>query len=182
MIRRPPRSTLFPYTTLFRSPAALTLPKGTPGTLRVTVSRAPNVATAVTLSSSGMSVASVPQSVNIAAGALFADFPVASNAVGQATITASLNGGSATATVTITPAEPTTLTLSPQTPTIYTAETLQFTANGTMTDGTSQDFTTRVTWTSANTAAATINAAGLASALAAGTSTIGASFSFTTAI
>src|SRR5258708_31781229 len=25
MIRRPPRSTLFPYTTLFRSPAALTL-------------------------------------------------------------------------------------------------------------------------------------------------------------
>src|SRR3712207_7540343 len=32
MIRRPPRSTLFPYTTLFRSPAALkenTLKKGT---------------------------------------------------------------------------------------------------------------------------------------------------------
>src|SRR3712207_8102276 len=27
MIRRPPRSTLFPYTTLFRSPAPLTPPK-----------------------------------------------------------------------------------------------------------------------------------------------------------
>src|SRR3989442_7468257 len=27
MIRRPPRSTLFPYTTLFRSPAADTLPR-----------------------------------------------------------------------------------------------------------------------------------------------------------
>src|SRR5688572_31974394 len=26
MLRRPPRSTLFPYTTLFRSPAELTLP------------------------------------------------------------------------------------------------------------------------------------------------------------
>jgi len=160
------------------TPATLTLPKGTPGTLRVTVSRAPNVATAVTLSSSDMSVASVPPSVNIAAGALFADFPVASNAVGQATITASLNGGSATSTVTITAAELTALTLSPQTPTIYTGETLQFTANGTMTDGTGQDFTARVTWTSSNTNVATINATGLANALAAGSSTIGASFSF----
>src|SRR5260370_24660700 len=30
MIRRPPRSTLFPYTTLFRSLADLTLPPGDP--------------------------------------------------------------------------------------------------------------------------------------------------------
>src|SRR5215208_7300555 len=29
MIRRPPRSTLFPYTTLFRSPGALTQPSST---------------------------------------------------------------------------------------------------------------------------------------------------------
>src|SRR3989442_6172131 len=28
MIRRPPRSTLFPYTTLFRSPCEVKLPKG----------------------------------------------------------------------------------------------------------------------------------------------------------
>jgi len=164
------------------TPTALTLPKGTPGTLRVTVSRVPSVATAVTLSSSDMSVASVPPSVNIPAGALFADFPVASNAVGQATITASLNSGSATATVTITAAELTALTFSPQTPTIYAGETQQFTATGTMTDGTSQDFTARVTWSSSNTSVATVNAAGLASALAAGTSTLGASFSFVTVI
>src|SRR6266511_5790018 len=33
MIRRPPRSTLFPYTTLFRSPRALSpsVPQGSPG-------------------------------------------------------------------------------------------------------------------------------------------------------
>ncbi len=160
------------------TPATLTLPKGTPGTLRVTVSRAPSAATTVTLVSSDPSIASVPPSVNIPAGGLFADFPVAANAVGQATITASLNGGSATATVTVTPAELTALTLSPQTPTIYTGETLQFTASGTMTDGTSQDFTARVTWTSSNTNVATINATGLANALAAGSSTMGASFSF----
>src|SRR5260370_23225973 len=30
MIRRPPRSTLFPYTTLFRSPSLLTKPSGGP--------------------------------------------------------------------------------------------------------------------------------------------------------
>ena len=98
---------------------------------------------------------------DIAAGALFADFPVAANAIGQATITASLNGGSATATVTVTPAELTALTLSPQTPTIYTGETLQVTASGTMTDGTSQDFTARVTWTSSNASVAPINAVGI---------------------
>ena len=164
------------------TPATLTLPKGTPGTLRVTVSRAPTLATAVTLSSGDPAIVSVPASVNIAAGALSADFPVASNAVGQATITASLNGGSATATVTITPAELAALTLSPQTPTIYTGETVQMSAIGTMTDGSSQDFTTRVTWTSSNTAVATINAAGLAGALAAGTTTLAASFSFATVI
>src|SRR3712207_8977932 len=35
MIRRPPRSTLFPYTTLFRSPSAVTAPGiGAPGLCR----------------------------------------------------------------------------------------------------------------------------------------------------
>src|SRR5260221_1977530 len=34
MIRRPPRSTLFPYTTLFRSPVLATLPKPAAAPLR----------------------------------------------------------------------------------------------------------------------------------------------------
>jgi len=163
------------------TPATLTLPKGAPGVLRVAVSRAPNVAAAVTLSSSNASFASVPATVNIAAGALFADFPVASNAEGQATITASLNGGTASASVTVTAAELVTLTLSPAPASAYIGETVQFTATGTMTDGTTQDFTTRVTWTSSNTAVATIAATGVASALAAGQTTITASFGYTAA-
>jgi RHS repeat-associated protein len=149
--------------------------------LRVTVSRAPNIATAVALTSSNPSFASVPPEANIAAGALFADFPVLSNAVGQATITATLNGGSATASVTIAPAELVTLTLSPQTPTNYVGETVPFTATGTMTDGTTQDFTTRVTWTSSAASIATIASTGVARVLAAGQTTIGASFTFTAA-
>src|SRR2546425_5860185 len=39
MIRRPPRSTLFPYTTLFRSPARV--PRRPPRGRRVTTQRAP---------------------------------------------------------------------------------------------------------------------------------------------
>src|SRR5688572_31842197 len=38
MIRRPPRSTLFPYTTLFRSPSPPGVPRASP---RVVVSRGP---------------------------------------------------------------------------------------------------------------------------------------------
>ncbi|HZR68835.1 MAG TPA: RHS repeat-associated core domain-containing protein [Burkholderiales bacterium] len=163
------------------TPATLTLPKGTPGTLRVTVTRAPSVATAVTLSSSAPAIASVPPTVNIPAGALLADFPVASNDVGQATITASLNGGSATATVTITPAELVTLTLSPQAPAVYVGDTEQFSATGTMTDGTSQDFAARATWSSSDPGIATINATGLATPLAAGTTVIAASYTFVAA-
>ena len=56
------------------TPAALSLAKGTPGVLRVAVSRAPSAATPVALLSSDPAVASVPPQVNIPAGALFAVF------------------------------------------------------------------------------------------------------------
>lgn len=162
-------------------PVALTLPKGTPGVLRAVVSRAPNVATAVALSSSNPSAAQVPATVNIPAGALFADFPVAAVGEGQATITASLNGGSASALVTVSVPELVSLALSPAPAAANVGEFVQFTATGTMTDGTTQDFTARVTWSSSNTAVATINATGLASASGPGESTITASFTYTTA-
>jgi len=161
------------------TPPAVSLPKGTPGVLRVTVSRAPNVATAVALSSSDPGVASLPPQVNIPAGALYADFPVTANAVGQATIMAMLNNGLATSLVTVAPAELVTLTVSPQTPTNYVGEAVPFTATGTMTDGTTEDFTSRVTWSSSDTGVATISAAGVANPLAAGQTTIKAEYAFT---
>lgn len=159
-------------------PATLSLPKGTPGTLRVVVSRAPNAATPVALASSDPSIASVPPQVNIPAGALFAEFPVMPNSVGQAIITASLNGGSASSTVTVSAAELVTLTLAPQAPVRFVGQAVGFTATGTMTDGASEDFTSRVTWSSSNPAVANINAAGLATALAAGETTIRAAFTY----
>src|SRR5437870_7296170 len=39
MIRRPPRSTLFPYTTLFRSPSSLRKPSSSPSSRRARTSR-----------------------------------------------------------------------------------------------------------------------------------------------
>lgn len=159
--------------------ATLTLPKGTPGSLRVTVSRAPNAATEVTLSSSNTAAASVPPTVNIAAGALFADFPVAANAEGQATISATLNGASVSSVVTVTPAEVTALTLTPQTPGVAIGQTVPFTATAAMTDGSNQNLTTQVTWTSSDTTTASIANTGIATALAAGQTTITASYTFT---
>ncbi len=81
-------------------------------------------------------MASVPASVNIPAGALSADIPLASNSQGQATITAALNGGIAQAQVTVAPAELAQPAVSPAPGSAYQGEALQFSATGTMTDGT----------------------------------------------
>src|SRR2546425_9138595 len=43
MIRRPPRSTLFPYTTLFRSHGALDVPAGAAGSPRARPGRLPGL-------------------------------------------------------------------------------------------------------------------------------------------
>src|SRR3989441_8982477 len=56
MIRRPPRSTLFPYTTLFRSPPAGTLFLGT------TARRKPSAAASFNLSSSPATARTSPVS------------------------------------------------------------------------------------------------------------------------
>ena len=55
--------------------------------------------------------------------------------------------------------------------------TQQFTATGTFSDNSTQNLTSQVTWASATPASATITAAGLATAVAAGTSTISATLS-----
>ncbi|MGH3755678.1 MAG: beta strand repeat-containing protein, partial [Pseudonocardiaceae bacterium] len=157
------------------TPATLSLPKGKPGTLRVAVSPAPAAATDVTLTSSDPSRVTVPPMVVVPTGALFADFVVTTPGEGSAVITAALNGSSATATVTVTPAEVVMLTLSPQNPSLFVGESQPFTATGTLTDGTMQNVTTQVTWTSSDETKTTINSGGVATALAVGTTTITAS-------
>jgi Bacterial Ig-like domain (group 2) len=66
----------------------------------------------------------------------------------------------------------TSIAVTPGTAAIVSGGTQQFTATGTYSDGSTQNITSQVTWTSSNTGVATINTAGLASGVSAGSSTL----------
>jgi 6-phosphogluconolactonase (cycloisomerase 2 family)/uncharacterized protein YjdB len=97
-------------------------------------------------------------------------------AVGTTTISAAVDGLTGTATLTVTPATLLSITVTPANPSIPAGLTVQFTATGTYSDGTTQDLTGAAMWNSANPAVATITNAptnsGIATGVAAGTSII----------
>ncbi|MEW6247649.1 MAG: DUF6531 domain-containing protein, partial [Nitrospirota bacterium] len=163
------------------TPMAVTLPNGTPGVLRVTVSPAPSEPTAVALMSSTPTVAEVPMTVTIPAGALGADVPLATRRPGEATITATLNGGTAGALVTVTAAELMGLALSPPGLTVAVDESRAFQATGTFTDGTTQDVTAQAIWRSSEPTVATLSSGGVATGMAPGTAAMTATVGSLTA-
>ena len=92
-------------------------------------------------------------------------------AVGSVTITATSEGKSGTASITVNPPPVATVTVSPASASIRVGSTVQLTA--TLKDANGNVLTGRtVTWTSSNTKAATVNASGLVTALATGSATI----------
>ncbi|MBI5548788.1 MAG: Ig-like domain-containing protein [Deltaproteobacteria bacterium] len=99
-------------------------------------------------------------------------------AVGSAMISASLAGVAGSTTLTVTPATLESIAVTPASPSIAVRSTQQFVATGTYSDGTFQDITDQVAWTSSTIATATIsNAAatrGLATGVAAGSTQISA--------
>lgn len=97
-------------------------------------------------------------------------------ATGTTTIAASLGTVSASTALTVTSATLSYIIVSqtPPRPTIAIGATQQFKATGVYSDGTSYDLTAQVTWTSSNTAAATIASGGLATGVAAGVVAISA--------
>jgi hypothetical protein len=64
------------------------------------------------------------------------------------------------------------IAVSPTNSTLITGGSQQFTATGTYSNGGPQDITSQVTWTSTNTAVATVNAAGLVTAVSPGVTAI----------
>ena len=100
-------------------------------------------------------------------------------AAGTSTISAALNGISGSGMLTVSAAAATlkSIAVTPAAPSIAASATEQFTATGTYSDGSTQNITAQVTWSSSATTVATINASGLATSVAAGTSTIGAALS-----
>lgn len=92
--------------------------------------------------------------------------------VGSSTIRAASGNIFGTATLTVTDATLVSIAVSPANPSISTGSTQQFAAIGTFSDITTQDITALVTWSSGTTTVATVNAVGLATGVAAGTTTV----------
>ncbi|HKO59181.1 MAG TPA: hypothetical protein VJ276_25165 [Thermoanaerobaculia bacterium] len=129
-------SIIIPAATIDLTPPALNVRVNNIGTLTATLSSAAPGNTTVALSSSNASVASVPASVTIAAGARTAEIGVAAKSVGTATITATIAGSSATSRITVLeavgpnpcPAPATPEISGPATATGGTAYTISWTA------------------------------------------------------
>jgi len=101
----------------------------------------------------------------------------ASHATGSVTITASASGITGSAALTVNGPGLVSIAVTPATDSVATNTNVQYTATGSFTDGSSQNITSSVTWTSSNPSVASINlngAPGLAKALAAGTTIISA--------
>ena len=92
---------------------------------------------------------------------------------GSAMISASMNGYIGTATLNVKTL--TLLTLSPLNVTIEKGATKQFTATGKFSDNTTQNLTSQVTWTTGDSAKATITSSGLATGVAIGSTSVTAS-------
>ena len=94
-------------------PATLSIVRGETGTLTVTLSAVQATPTSITLSSSNQAVATVPGTVSVPANQLSAPVTVTALVPGQADITASLNGTSASSTITVVNPVPSITALSP---------------------------------------------------------------------
>jgi hypothetical protein len=131
-----------------------------------------NVTKTAAWSSSNTSVAAISN----AAGSI--GLATASAGVGATTITAASGSVSGTTILTVNPATLVSLSITPASPSIGKGASQQFTVTGAYSDGSTQNLTNAMTWSSSSTSVATIsNAAGsigLATASAAGTTTISA--------
>ena len=121
-----------------------------------------NLTSSVTWASSNPSVAT------IAAGGLASGV-----GTGTSSITATLGSVVSPAdALTVTPPTLVSIAVTPANPSISQGSTQQFTATGTYSDASTQNLTSSVNWASSNLSVAAVSAGGLASGVAAGTSTI----------
>jgi hypothetical protein len=97
-----------------------------------------------------------------------------STGYGTTTITATMNGVSATAQLTVTTPALTSIAVTPQSTTIYQGTAIQLKATGLYADGSSADLTNSVAWSSSDNTIATVSPQGLVQSLGLGTATISA--------
>jgi 6-phosphogluconolactonase (cycloisomerase 2 family) len=124
-----------------------------------------DVSASVTWTSGTTSIATI-SATGLAAGV----------AAGTSSISAALNGVTGQDMLTVTPIITlSSITVGPASASVVAGLTLQFTAVGVYSDGSQKDLAASVTWASATTSVATISAAGVATGVAAGTSSVSAS-------
>lgn len=160
-------------TTVSVTPAALAFAKGTTKVLVATGTYSDgtvqDLTTQATWSSGDPSIVTVSNAVG-SQGVL------TGVAAGSTTITATVSGVAGTASASVTDASLTSVSVSPATLQIASGTNFQFTATGLYSDGTSQDLTSSVTWSSSDTDTATISnsatSRGLAHGVAVGTVTL----------
>ncbi|MBK9795219.1 MAG: Ig-like domain-containing protein [Holophagaceae bacterium] len=116
---------------------------------------------AVTWSSSTPTVASINSS-GVATGLV----------AGTTTITATSGGITGNATLAVSAATLSSIRVTPASPSVNAGSTTPLVATGTYTDGSTANLSTSVTWTSASQAIALVNAGGLVTGVAAGSTTI----------
>jgi uncharacterized protein YjdB len=113
-------------------------------------------------------------SSNPSVAAVDADGLMTAVAAGTAPIQATYLGATASTTVMVTTAVLVSITISPNTPAVARGATLQLSATGTFSNGSSLDVTGQVTWTSSSPSVASITAEGMAIGVSGGSTTIGA--------
>ena len=91
---------------------------------------------------------------------------VATHAAGNVSVSATLDGVTASTTLTVSAPELVSIDVTPASVSIPVGTTRQLAATGVFSDGSTQDLTTSATWEAAPAAVATINAGGLATGVA----------------
>jgi len=99
-------------------------------------------------------------------------------AAGSVTVTGGVNSlGSASTTLTVTNASIQSIAVTPSNPTIALGSSQQFAASGSFSDGSTQDITNVVKWTSSSPTVAVVNQSGSAASASHGTTNINAALS-----
>ncbi|WP_168921606.1 RHS repeat-associated core domain-containing protein [Polaromonas vacuolata] len=158
-------------------PATQDLPKGKLGQLRLTLDRAPQAPALVSLVNSNSAALGLPAQVTIPAGQLSVDIPMTALSLGQAYLSAALNGSAVNAVVTVVAPEIVGIALTPAAVSVSPGQSTQVQAMGTYSDGSTQDITASqgTAWTSAAPATATVSAEGRVTGLATGETLLSAS-------
>ncbi|HSZ61325.1 MAG TPA: Ig-like domain-containing protein [Terriglobales bacterium] len=102
-------------------------------------------------------------------------------APGTVTVIAAFGGQVGVASLNVTDATLTTITITPANPSVNLGTRQQFSAKGTFSDLSTEELTQQVTWTSSEQAVAIINSAGLALTTGKGSTSIGATLNGVTA-